>query len=55
MSKELASELFNVEFWINTSNGYDNRYLDIQALNEQEAMQEAKRRQPRGKNFKIYK
>ena len=55
MSKDLHYEWFNVEYWINTANGYDNRDLDIQALNEEEAMQEAKRRQPRGKQFKVNK
>ena len=53
MSKDLALELFNVEFWINTSNGYDNRDIDIEALNRTEALQEAKNRFRRGKNFKI--
>ena len=50
---EHADLIFNVEFWVNTSNGYDNRDIDIKTDNEANALIEAKRLNPRGKNFKI--
>ena len=54
MSKDLAFE-YEVEYWINTPNGYDNRYKKEIASSEQEAIERVKRLRPRGKNFKIYK
>jgi hypothetical protein len=48
-------ELFEVEYWINTPDGYDNRYKTELANCEQEAIEIVKRMTPRGKNFKIFK
>tara|TARA_R110000796_G_scaffold142204_4_gene258711 strand:- start:397 stop:561 length:165 start_codon:yes stop_codon:yes gene_type:complete len=45
-----------VEYWINTPDGYDNMYVEVQASKEEEALHIAKTKKEsaRGKDFKIY-
>ena len=45
---------FEIEYWINTHNGYDNRYQKELAESEQQAINKVKKDNPRGKNFKVY-
>lgn len=46
--------MIEVEYWINTPDGYDNRYMTVDTDDREEAIKIVKNRFPRGKNFKIY-
>lgn len=43
-----------VEYWINTADGYDNRYYYSEEPSEELAILDAKDNVRRGKEFKIY-
>lgn len=43
---------YEVEFWVNTPDGYDNRYTDVKAISKTQAVKKAKEQNPRGKSFK---
>jgi hypothetical protein len=44
-----------VKYWINTSDGYDNRYYTSKFDDEELAIKDAKNSIRRGKDFEIYK
>lgn len=47
---------YEVEYWVNTPDGYDNNYVTVKALSSEEAIEKAKQQvTPRAKDFKIYK
>jgi hypothetical protein len=46
--------LTEIEYWVNTSNGYDNRYITIETNDPKQAIIEAKK-VSRSKDHKIYK
>ena len=45
--------MIEVQYWINTSDGYDNRYMTVETGDEEEALETVKKAHPRGKDFKI--
>jgi hypothetical protein len=47
--------LYTVEFWVLTEDGYDNRYVCVEAYNEEQAISKAKKKKEthRGKDFTI--
>tara|TARA_R110000824_G_scaffold18026_6_gene72142 strand:+ start:9933 stop:12023 length:2091 start_codon:yes stop_codon:yes gene_type:complete len=53
--EEGAEEEFEIKYWINTSDGYDNEYIKVKANSEKEALVKAKEEVRRGKDFTIYK
>ena len=52
----ICKNTFIIEYWVNTSGGYDNRYIEIESDDENEALIIAKKDPStrRGKDFKIY-
>jgi hypothetical protein len=44
-----------VEYWVLTPDGYDNRYMTVNTDDEQEAFDIVKETHRRSKNFKVYK
>ena len=48
---------YEIEYWINTKDGYDNRYITVYAKNSEQALHIAEGSDTtwRGKDFKIIK
>ena len=57
MDSIIIKNIITVEYWINTPDGYDNRYIDIETFDESIALENAINSPltRRGKDFKIYK
>lgn len=55
--QEAEEQEYEVEYWVNTSDGYDNQYITVKASSEEEAIEKAQQNPStrRGKKFKIYK
>ena len=51
------NKIYIVEYWILTEDGYDNRYTEVNASSEEEAIIKAKLKKEsfRGKDFEVYK
>jgi len=51
------NKIYIVEYWVLTEDGYDNRYAEVDASSEEEAIIKAKLKKEsfRGKDFKVYK
>jgi hypothetical protein len=47
--------MIEVEYWVLTPDGYDNRYMTVNTDDEQEAFDTVKETHRRSKNFKVYK
>ena len=45
---------YEIEYWKYTDDGYDNRYILVQAENEYEAIQKAKLKTTDAKGHRIY-
>ena len=44
-----------IEYWVNTPDGYDNRYLTVDTDDVETAFREVKKYNWRAKDLKIYK
>ena len=54
-SNDSTEKEYEVEYWVLTSDGYDNNYIKVNAKSEEEALKKAEEETYRGKDFKIYK
>jgi len=54
-SDDSIEKEYEVEYWVLTSDGYDNNYIKVNAKSEEEALKKAEEETRRGKDFKIYK
>lgn len=56
MDSIILKNIITVEYWMNTSDGYDNRYIKIETFDEFDALEKAKNSPSTrlGKDFKIY-